>query len=233
MTQPANDKRRIYGRRLGRPLKQERLGVLETLLPKLALPEGVPLDPAQLFGASPQSLWMEIGFGNGEHVKALLERHPDRHFLAAEPFINGMAAFLKSIREEPALQDRVRVRMDDAMPVVHALPADCLDGIYVLNPDPWPKKRHFKRRIISQENLDAFARVLKPGAPLVMTTDVEDLAEWMLDEARRHPAFEWQAESAADWKRQPPGWVETRYEQKGARAGRQQSYIIFIKKIAA
>ena len=209
------DKRRLYGRRLGRPLKATRADVIETLLPALSIPETDHLDPAILFGQLPKALWLEIGFGNGEHVAGLLRRHPDLHMLAAEPFINGMAALLKDIRDEPAIQDRVRVRMDDAMPVAYALPDESLDGIYVLNPDPWPKSRHHKRRIISQQNLDVFARILKPTGQLVMTTDVDDLAEWMVTEASRHPLFEWTAESMHDWKTPPADWIKTRYEQKG------------------
>jgi tRNA (guanine-N7-)-methyltransferase len=110
-----------------------------------------------------------------------------------------------------------------------ALPAASLDGLYVLNPDPWPKKRHYKRRIISQDNLDAFARVLKPGATLVMTTDVDDLAEWMLAEASRHPAFAWAPESAQNRHIAPKGWIPTRYEEKGIRAGRTQTYLVFSR----
>lgn len=222
--QPAS--RRLYGRRLGRPLKAARADVLETILPRLALPDGL-LDPAALFGRTPAKLWLEIGFGNGEHVAGLLRRDPDLYMLAAEPFINGMAAFLKDIKDEPDIQNRVRVRMDDARPVVEALPESCLDGIYVLNPDPWPKSRHHKRRIISQDNLTSFARAMKPGARLVMATDVDDLAEWMVTEASNHPAFAWTAESKADWQTAPADWLPTRYEQKGIAAGRKQTYLIF------
>jgi tRNA (guanine-N7-)-methyltransferase len=222
------DSRRLYGRRQGRPLKQSRLDVLDTLLPALQIaPDDAPIDLAKLFGKAPSSFWIEIGFGNGEHVAGLLRRHPDFSMIAAEPFINGMAAFLKDIRNEPDVQDRVRVVMDDAIPVLWRLPDQCTDGIYVLNPDPWPKVRHHKRRIISQPNLDTFARILKPGGHLIMATDVDDLAEWMLTEATKHPAFEWTAESADDWRRMPEDWIETRYEAKGKKAGRRQTYLTF------
>ena len=223
--------RRLYGRRQGRPLKRSRQDVLETLLPRLSVPkDATALNPADLFGRAPRSLWLEIGFGNGEHLTALLRRHPDRHYIGAEPFINGMSAFLKSIADDADAQDRVRVVMDDAIPVALALPDSCLDGLYILNPDPWPKKRHHKRRIASRDNLDVFARILKPDGMLVMTTDVDDLAEWMATQASRHPAFEWRAESAADWKTPPAGWVETRYESKGREAGRVQTYLLFRRK---
>ena len=224
--------RRLYGRRLGRPLKVARADVIDTLLPRLAIPESGALDPAALFGCQPDELWLEIGFGNGEHIAGLLRRDPGLYMLAAEPFINGMAAFLKDIKDEPEIQNRVRVRMDDARPLVETLPDACLDGIYVLNPDPWPKLRHHKRRIISQENLTGFARVMKPGARLVMATDVDGLAEWMVTEASRHPAFAWTAAGKADWQAAPADWLPTRYEQKGIAAGRRQTYLIFQRRLA-
>ncbi len=230
MNEELKGKRRLYGRRQGRPLKGQRQHVLETLLPARQIAPGeTPLDPAGLFNSMPAALWAEIGFGNGEHLSALLRRHPDRHYIGAEPFINGMAAFLKDIQDEPDCIERVRVVMDDAIPVLQRLPEASLDGIYILNPDPWPKKRHYKRRIVSQRNLDLFARILKPGGQLIMTTDVDDLAEWMVTQAMIHPAFAWQAEKATGWKEKPADWVETRYETKGAKAGRSQTYLLFHK----
>lgn len=222
------NRRRIYGRRLGKPLRGGRLDAIEALLPKLQftanmLPEDASLDPATLFEKPYEQLWFEIGFGNGEHVAALMERHPQWAFIAAEPFINGMSAFLKDIRDKR--HDHVRVLMDDALRVVDTLRDSCIDGFYVLNPDPWPKARHHKRRIISQRNLDRYARVLKPGGKLIMATDVDDLAGWMRDEATAHPAFR----CAYDSRVAPDDWIPTRYEQKGARAGRQQTYLIFTK----
>jgi tRNA (guanine-N7-)-methyltransferase len=220
------NKRRVYGRRLGKPLRGGRLDAIETLLPKLQftpemLPENATLDPATLFEKPYEQLWFEIGFGNGEHVAALMERHPSWAFIAAEPFINGMSAFLKDIAGKR--HDHVRVLMDDALLVVDTLKDSCVDGFYVLNPDPWPKARHHKRRIISQPNLNRYARVLKPGGQLIMATDVDDLADWMRDEATAHPAFR----AAYDSRTAPQDWIPTRYEQKGARAGRSQTYLIF------
>lgn len=203
------------------------------LLPKLQIPKDKvtetpgAISPEKLFTTSPSSLWMEIGFGSGEHLAAVMEKHPDYGFIGAEPYINGMAAFLKSIMDRP--HDHVRVWMDDALMVVKSLADNCLDGIYVLNPDPWPKSKHHKRRIINQDNLGQFSRVLKPGGKLVMTTDVDELAEWMVTEATMHPAFTWTAQKADDWRAPPEDWIETRYEQKGADAGRKQSYLIFEK----
>lgn len=224
--------KRVYGRRLGRPLNKERAGVLDMVLPHLEIPaafltEKGDLSPEALFGAPLPALWLEIGFGNGEHIIGLMEQHPDWGFIGAEPFINGMAALLKSLRNMP--QNKIRVLMDDAMLAVNSLIDNSLDGIYVLNPDPWPKKRHHKRRIVSQKNLNAFARTLKPGGLLVMSTDVPDLAEWMVTQASMHPAFEWTAESAADWRNPPPGWIKTRYEVKRAKGADKMAYLVFKK----
>lgn len=229
---PKPDQKRVYGRRLGRPLHRERQSVLDELLPRLSIPDALlteigDLPPETLFPAPLPALWLEIGFGSGEHLSALMRRHPDWGFIGAEPFINGMSAFLKDIKDGP--HDRIRVLMDDAMLAVNSLTPGTVDGIYVLNPDPWPKKRHYKRRIISQKNLDAFARILKPGGQLIMSTDVPGLAEWMALQASRHPAFRWTAEKADDWRTPPPGWIKTRYEEKGAKGASRMSYLVFEK----
>lgn len=224
MTESPASPRRLYGRRLGRPLKGARRNVLDALLPELEID---PTNMGELFSRPVEQTWLEIGFGNGEHVISLMKAHPSYGFIACEPFINGMAAFLKTLDESELPQDNIRVLMDDAILLVDALPDNAIDRIYVLNPDPWPKSRHHKRRIISPENLDRFARIMAPGAQLIMTTDVDDLAEWMVLQASRHPAFTWTAESQQDWHTPPPDWQPTRYEQKGIKAGRRQSYFVF------
>ncbi|MCD8497915.1 MAG: tRNA (guanosine(46)-N7)-methyltransferase TrmB [Alphaproteobacteria bacterium] len=223
---------RLYGRRKGRPLSTARHEALTELMPALGIPEKKltedgALAPGSLFD-SPAPTILEIGFGNGEHVKGLMEQSPGTNFLACEPFENGMSAFLKSIHHTPLRN--VRVLMDDALKLCLSLTSECLDGIYILNPDPWPKARHHKRRIVSQENLTTFARILKPGGFLTMTTDVDDLAEWMVTQASMHHAFRWTADKADDWKTMPEGWIQTRYEQKGIKAGRKQTYLLFEKK---
>lgn len=225
---------RLFGRRLGRSLKPGRIKVLETLLPRLEIPvdsltPGLKLAPAHLFPGGPpiSECWMEIGFGNGEHLAALMDRHPDTGFIGVEPFVSGMSMFLKSIRDKP--HARIRVFVDDAMMLIEHLADGCLDGIYILNPDPWPKKRHYKRRIVSAANLDRMARVLKAGGKLIMATDVDDLADWMVTQASRHPAFIWDAQQADDWRRPPAEWIETRYEAKGKQAGRRQTYLFFTR----
>lgn len=216
--------RGFFGRRIGRPLNKGRKDLLETLLPKLKLEIGEEIS----FPKKINALWMEIGFGDGEHLAALLRRYPDTGFIGVEPYINGMGNFLSRIKDGP--HDNIRIYMDDAIPLVEQMQAESIERLYVLNPDPWPKTRHHKRRIINQRNLDLFSRILKSGGLLIMATDVDDLAEWMVTECSNHPAFTWTAQSAKDWQNPPEWWeLTTRYAQKGLQAGRRQSYLVFEK----
>lgn len=226
-------KRQVHGRRQGRPLSASRQVTLDNVLPSLSLDatgltQDGTLNPATLFSKKLPRFVMEIGFGNGEHLANMMRARPDAGYIGAEPFINGMTAFLKEIQDTP--QDNIRVWMDDALLVVRSLAPASLDALYILNPDPWPKKRHNKRRIVRLETLAEYHRVLKPGGDLIMATDVDDLAEWMLTQTIQHGGFDWQAECAADWKNKPTDWFSTRYENKGKEAGRSQSYILFKKK---
>ncbi len=224
----------LHGRRKGRALGIEQAQAWEDILPEVEIPldsakpassESLRLCPKTLFPAPVARCIFEIGFGDGGHLAEMMARYPQDGFIGAEPFRNGIANFLKKIRNGP--RNRIRVWTEDAMQLADRLAGACLDGIYILNPDPWPKKRHAKRRIVNPENLDRLARILKPGGFLVMTTDHDALAEWMVTQASRHPAFRWTAERADDWRTAPPGWIETRYEKKGRDAGRTQSYLIF------
>lgn len=222
--------KRVYGRRQGRPLNPARKEAFERLMPKIGissddLTENASLCPSSLFDKEHNATWLEIGFGAGEHVKALMEQHRDIGFLGAEPFLNGMTSFLKSL--DPEDETQVRVLMDDAMMLVRSLKDNSLERLYILNPDPWHKKRHHKRRIVNPDNLDEFARVLKPDSQLIMTTDVPYLAEWMCTAAVNHPAFRWTAKSATDWKKAPTDWIPTRYEVKGAKGADQMCYLFF------
>lgn len=227
------NKRRFYGRRQGRPLHSGRQQALDTMLPLIGLhnlAEDQSLSPADIFGRNIKGkVHFEIGFGNGEHILTLLETHTDDVVIAAEPFINGMSAFLKSIEPKINEHQRVRVLMDDALKILNSLQDNSIDYLYILNPDPWPKARHHKRRIVSQENLNVFARVLKSQAEMLQTTDVDELAEWMVRETCDHGGFEWTAESKADWTMPPAGWDATRYETKGKLAGRTQVYLHYRK----
>ena len=231
----AEARRRVFGRRLGRPMGESRQAVIDNLLPVLTVESGKvtedgTLAPSSLFEQTANETVFEIGFGNGEHLKAMLEQRPDRNYIGAEPFINGMSAFLKSIQDMK--HDNVRVWMDDAVALARSFEKESLSAIYILNPDPWPKKKHHKRRIVRQETLAEYFRVLKPGGDLVMATDVDELAEWMVTETMNHGGFEWQAEREKDWQTMPEGWfITTRYAAKGENAGRKETYLLFQKKL--
>lgn len=223
--------RKLFGRRQTRALSASKKFVFDEALARLQIPQDLlnrgNLNVQDIFGQGFQKFWLEIGFGNGEHVKNEALAHPDTAFIGAEPFVNGMAAFLNSIQDQD--DSNIRVYMDDAMAVVNALGDNVLDGIYILNPDPWPKKRHWKRRIVQAEHVEKFVRALKPGGKLVMTTDIDDLAEWMCTHASNNPNLRWTANSPKDWKTPPTGWIPTRYESKGVAKGRQQTYLVFEK----
>lgn len=232
MIEPAKTKR-VYGRRQGRPMHQGRRDVIATLLPMLqiqkeTLKEDATLFPSDVFGADVGKLHFEIGFGNGEHLLYIMNEFPNDYFIGAEPYLNGMSAFLKSL-PVPTPQN-VRVHMDDALMVLNSLPDASVDFLYILNPDPWPKSRHHKRRIVNESNLAVYARVLKDGGLMIQTTDVDELAEWMLTKTINCPHFDWLAERPEDWKTAPNGWMSTRYENKGKEAGRNQTYLIYKRK---
>lgn len=225
--------RKFYGRRLGRPLSSSRQSAIKDLLPQLEvtrdkITQAGGLNPATLFPSAPDKIIFEIGFGNGEHLAEMMRQQPETGFIGAEPFKNGMAAFLKEIEDhEPK---NIRAWMDDALLLVRSLSPESIDELYILNPDPWHKKRHFKRRIVNEDNLKEYARILKPGGKLVMTTDVIPLAEWMITKTVLNGSFEWTAEKADDWRLPPKNWIHTRYESKQAKGGTKMTYLIFQKK---
>ncbi|MES2729518.1 MAG: tRNA (guanosine(46)-N7)-methyltransferase TrmB [Pseudomonadota bacterium] len=183
------------------------------------------VEPHTLFTQKPDSVWFEIGFGDGTFVSEMLPRHPNRAYIVAEPFENGVANLCKKIVDyiDPA----IRIWMEDGIPLLRTLADFSLDGIYVLNPDPWPKVRHHKRRLINTETLDLFAQKLKPGGLLTMTSDVVDLADWMRDHALDHPDFTWVEASRTAPHKPPADWVTTKYERKGLEAERPMAYLVF------
>jgi tRNA (guanine-N7-)-methyltransferase len=222
---------RFYGRRAGRKLNAQRQAALDDYYPKLEIKDTAQdgtLAPSSLFQKDFDRFILEIGFGNGERLAKHLQNEPHTGFIGAEPFSNGMSAFLDEIQTNNP--DNIRVLMDDAIPLVTSLTPNCLDAIYILNPDPWHKTRHHKRRIVNQNNLDHFSRILKPNGILIMTTDVAPLAEWMVTEATLHPDFEWTAHSVNDWRNAPENWIHTRYETKGAKGAGNMNYLIFKNK---
>jgi tRNA (guanine-N7-)-methyltransferase len=202
---------RSYGRIKSRPIKARQAGLMDSLLPKIALDVSGPLDPRTLKPDAAE-VWLEIGFGGGEHMAAQGGRRPDVLILGAEPFLNGVASAVRHV-EEQALAN-VRILHGDARALMMALPDASLDRVFILFPDPWPKTRHHKRRIVQTDTLAELARLLKPGGRLRFATDWAEYADWALERALADPAFDWSAARADDWRRPPADHVTTRYEEK-------------------
>jgi len=201
---------RSYGRLKTRTIKPRQAALMETLLPTLR-PPAEPFDPKTLKPDASEA-WLEIGFGGGEHMAAQAQRRPDVLLIGAEPFQNGVASALRHI-DEAALTN-VRVLDGDARELMANLPDASLERIFVLFPDPWPKARHNKRRIIQAETVAEFARLLKPGGRLRFASDWADYVGWSLARFLKNPAFRWTAGEAADWRNPPADHITTRYEEK-------------------
>jgi tRNA (guanine-N7-)-methyltransferase len=204
---------RTYGRIRSRTLKPRQAGLFDSLLPRISidLSQG-RIDPAALAPGA-KAVWLEIGFGAGEHLAAQAARHPDILFLAAEPFLNGVGSALRHI-DEGGLAN-VRLLAGDGRDLLAALPDASIDRLFILFPDPWPKARHRKRRLVGPEVIAELVRVLKPGGGLRFATDVEDYADRALEALTAEPAFAWTADRADDWRVPPADHVTTRYEVKG------------------
>jgi tRNA (guanine-N7-)-methyltransferase len=205
--------RRLHGRAVGKPLSKRQQGLVDQLLPKIAIPELGPaaLDPISLFDGAKQT-WLEIGFGGGEHLAGQAGEHPDTGFLGAEPFLEGVAKLLTQVDE--AGLGNVRVRRGDARLLVDELAPGTIARAFILFPDPWPKSRHRKRRLIQPGFVGDLARVMKPGARLRFATDWADYANRALADVLQDGRFEWRAERADDWRKPPVDHVTTRYQEK-------------------
>lgn len=215
-----------YGRRRGRKLRSGKQSLIDEVLPSLviSLPPQGGLLPASLFPKA-KDIWLEIGFGGGEHLAHQAALHPDTGFIGCEPYINGIGDLLKQVQANSI--HNIRIFTDDARLLIEKLPDAALSRVFILYPDPWPKARHHKRRLISKEFLDALARVMKQGSQLRLATDYSDYATWMLERLLPHPAFRWNAESCEDWLKPWADWLPTRYEQK-ALAG-MPTYLTFTR----
>ncbi len=224
MTEPAQ-RLRHYGRRLGRKLRPGRAALLETLLPQIRIPlaAGTRLDPWSMFERRPARLWLEIGFGAGEHTAWQAERQPDVGILASEMFVNGVASLLRHVAERGLAN--IRIHPEDARPLLAALPDACLDRVFLLHPDPWPKARHAERRFVNPANLDTLARVMADGAELRIASDHPIYQIWTLEQIGKRREFEWLARRAQDWRMRPEDWPETRYERKAKGQGRTSLYL--------
>ncbi len=222
----------LYGRRRGGRLRPRRRALLDTLLPTVGV--GIPesgriADPWSALGIERAvPLWLEIGFGGGEHLVWQAARRRDVAIVGCEAYVDGVARLLASI--EDANLTHVRVFPDDARPLVAALPEACLSRVFALFPDPWPKTRHHKRRLITTAFLNDLARTMVNGAELRLATDHPGYRNWMLARTLTHRAFAWTARGAADWRRRPADWPETRYERKARAAGRECVYLRFVRR---
>ena len=218
---------RSYGRRKARPLSERKDRLLNELLPTLRLPlrEPAPSPLASLFAQAVDQVWLEIGFGSGEHLVWQAEHHPHAGFIGCEPFINGVASLLGKI--ETLALNTVRIHDGDARDVLAWLPNNAIGRIFVLFPDPWPKKRHQKRRLVSPEAVADFARALRQGGELRFASDNADYAGEALLTILASKAFAWTAERPKDWRVRPLDWPETRYERKALSEGRKPAYLSF------
>jgi len=205
---------RFYGRRRGKRLRPTALGLLDTLLPRLAIgvpPSGEEIDPAGLFPRPLDKIWLEVGFGGGEHVAAQARLHPEAGIIACEVFVNGIASLLGHLAEGDI--DTVRIFGEDVRRLLPSLPAASLGRVFVLFPDPWPKKRHQARRFVGPDNLDALARVMAPGAELRVASDDPIYIAWAARHLAAHPALA-PIQVTADRSQLPDDWPVTRYEEK-------------------
>ena len=216
----------VYGRRQGKPLRAGHRRLMETLLPQIAAPppERGPIDLGALFPGKDE-FHLEVGFGGGEHLAWQAARRPQAGFIGAEPFVNGVARLLAHI--DALGLDNVRVHFGDARPLIEALPDGALTRIYVLHPDPWPKKRHFKRRMISPWFFAEATRLLAVGGELRVASDIPDYVRWTLMHARAATGLFWTAGRVDDWRLRPEDWPQTRYEAKSLAEGRAPAYLSF------
>ena len=222
--------RRLYGRRQGHKLRTGQAALVEELLPQLEVPETGAIDATLLFGDAPESrrpLEFEIGFGSGEHLAGQAEARPDHGFIGCEPFINGVVGALTHVRDRDL--DNVRIHMGDALEVLERFPDASLSRVYLLHPDPWPKARHAKRRMMNHGPMDLIARKLKPGCEFRLGTDDPTYCRWSMMVMDQRRDFEWQATSAQDFLTRPDDWPETRYERKARRKGHEVWYFRYVR----
>jgi tRNA (guanine-N7-)-methyltransferase len=220
----------FFGRRKGHPLKPQQAALFDALLPRLALDlkTPAPVDLASLFPNDADAVRLEIGFGGGEHLVAEAERSARTGFIGVEPFLNGMAKGLAAI----AARDlgNIRLHFGDAIFLLQWLPAGSLTRVDLIYPDPWRKRRHWKRRFVRDSTVGQIARVLRPGGEFRFVSDWPDYVAWTLRHLTQSNDFDWTAERADDWRQPWPGFTSTRYEAKAKREGRLPCYLIFRRR---
>lgn len=233
MNPELHQNRAFFGRRKGHKLRPRQAQLIETLLPQLAidLSRPAPSDLGTLFTAPVDEIVLEIGFGGGESMIAQARERVRTGFLGVEPFVNGMAKALAGI-ESAGLQN-VRLHFDDAVSLIAWLPQASLARIDLIHPDPWPKRRHWKRRFVQDAMAPQLARILRPGGEFRFVTDIADYAAWTLLRLLRSAEFEWTAQCADDWRKGWPGFTHTRYHAKAAREHRASCFLVFRRRESA
>jgi tRNA (guanine-N7-)-methyltransferase len=224
---------RLHGRRHGHKLRPGQQARLETGLTarRTNVASIAASGPAGIFPSPPREVWLEVGFGGGEHIAWQAARNPDIGLIGCEVFETGIVTLLAHLDESP--HDNVRILVDDAHLALDVLPEASLARAFILFPDPWPKTRHHKRRFVSPATMDALARVLRPGAELRLATDDVKYLRVMLEVACGHPDFEWLARRPADWRERPIDWPQTRYEAKAISQGRPPAFLRLVRRTRA
>jgi len=227
LNRPLPQQRYIWGRRQSRPLTDKQRQAMDTLWHQVGLTvlENPLPELSYLFSFLPQEIWLEVGFGGGEHLATQAVLHPTIGFIGCEPFVNGVASLLVHIQKHSLTN--VRIVKDDVRLLLARLPAHSLSRVFILFPDPWPKNRHHKRRIIQEGTIKTLAHVLKNGGLLYMATDDPSYARWMQDLMKQHPLFVPLLEGRKNVYERPKDWPLTRYEQKGLFQGRTPVYLTY------
>jgi tRNA (guanine-N7-)-methyltransferase len=223
---PAPPPHTLYGRSRGKRLRAGQARLLAEELPQYSLSLDA-LAAGRAFDERPREMWLEIGFGAGEHLIEQAKIHPDIGFVGCEPFLNGFVAALAGLTRERFAN--VRLRRGDAQGLLESAPDRCFSRVFLLYPDPWPKRRHRKRRIVNSAMIGELARTMAGGSELRFATDIDDYAGWTLRRFLASPSFRWVAERADDWRRPWPQWRPTRYEAKASQAGRGTVYLTFVR----
>ena len=217
----------FFGRRKGHRLRAHQADLIEHLLPRLALDiaDPAPNDPGSLFQPAASAIRLEIGFGGGEHLVAEAQAHDDHGFIGCEPYVNGMAKILAQI--EAGNITNIRLFAGDAAELLAWAPPSSMLRIDLIHPDPWPKRRHWKRRFVQDATVTAMARVLKPEGEFRFVSDIDDYCSWTLSHLMRSRDFAWMAERSVDWLKPWDGYTMTRYGRKAEREGRKATYLRF------
>ena len=219
-------KRILYGRRRGRKLRDGQQALLDDVVPGLEIPPGPqshPIDPAALFGRPVREIWLEVGFGAGEHLLAQATANRDVGLIGCEPYVTGVVRMVSGLRE--ARLNNIRIWRDDARLLIDRLAEASLARVFVLFPDPWPKTRHHKRRFVSTPVLERLAAVMRDDAELRLATDDTGYLVWILAHLWRSESFAWTARAPSDWRCRPSDWPATRYERKARESGRNCFYL--------